>query len=364
LKAITVSTLGYGNIGKIHTTAYRSLPLCYPDFPCDLILKNIVSRQKFDDNSNFYENAVDNIDNMEESDLADICTPNFVHKEEIEKLIRLGIKNIYCEKPLTGFYEDEKKVTMLAQEHNIYNQVALVFRFLPAVIRGKKIIEEGVLGDIINFNGHIYHASYLDTMRPISWRLENAKSGGGALIDLGIHAIDALRYVLGDVTSANGYIKTVFKKRPCGVVMQDVDVDDFAHLDLMVKDNIFGSIEVSRVAAGATGELVLEFFGTKGSMIIDSRQPDYPAVYSLNKSKLFTAGEYVFSDAEEDINYLWPTGKLTMNLLTNMHIASIYSLLSIMQGKQFKYIQVPTFESSLQAMKIIDNIYKCGQKLD
>jgi predicted dehydrogenase len=360
LKTITVSTLGYGYIGKVHTIAYRSLPLCYLDFPYELVLKNIVTRQQFDEKPSLYENAVNTIDDMEKTDLADICTPNFVHKEEIEKLIGLGIKNIYCEKPLTGFYEDEKKMTQLAQSQNIYNQVALVLRFLPAVIRGKKIIEEGALGDIINFNCHMYHASYLDTMRPISWRLENAKSGGGALIDLGIHVIDTLRYVLGDVSSTRGYTKTVVKKRPCGGAIQDVDVDDFAHLELTVKDSICGSLEVSRVAAGATGELVLEIFGTKGTMLINSAQPDYPTVYSLSRGKWLAGGEYAFSDVEEDIRFLWPAEKFSMGWMTNIHMASIYSLLSIMQGKQFRFIQVPTFEDSLQAMKIIDSVYKNG----
>jgi predicted dehydrogenase len=358
LKTITVSTLGYGYIGKIHTIAYRSLPLCYIDFPYDLVLKNIVTRQKLDAKSNFYENIVNSINDMKKTDLADICTPNFVHREEIEKLIGTGINNIYCEKPLTGFYEDEKKITVLAQKQNIYNQVALVYRFLPAVIRGKKIIEEGVLGDIINFNSHLYHASYLDEMRPISWRLENAKSGGGALVDLGIHAIDTLRYVLGEVVSVMGYTKTVVKKRPCGGTMQDVDVDDFAHLDLTLKNNIFGSLEVSRVAAGATGELVLEIYGTKGSVFINSAQPDYPAVYSFSRKKWLSDEVFAFSDAEEDIRFLWPTDKFTMGSMTNMHMASIYSLLSIMQGKHFKFIQVPTFVDSMKAMKIIDNVYK------
>jgi predicted dehydrogenase len=360
VKSIRVSTIGYGYIGKIHTIAYRALPLCYPDFPYDVVLKDIVSKQTFDQKPSLYDHVAREIEEIGETDLVDICTPNFVHLKEIQQLIRMGVKNIYCEKPLTGFYEDEKKLALVANDFNIHNQVALVYRFLPAIIRGKRIVEEGILGDLIHFNCSLYHAGYLDANRPFTWRLEKAKSGGGALIDLGIHVIDTLRYVLGDVASVRGYTKTVIPKRPCNGVMRDVDVDDFAHLELELQNHVCGAIEVSRVAAGATGDLNFEIYGTKGSMKISTAQPEYPSVCFWDQHQWGSGRQFVFADAEDDIHRLWPTDKFSLGWMTNLHMASIYGFLSIMQGQTFRYMEVPVFSDSEAAMKIIDSVYQNG----
>jgi predicted dehydrogenase len=358
VKSITVSTVGYGYIGKVHTIAYQSLPLCYNDYQYDVRLKTLVTHQRIEKGFSFpYQNITDDIENLGETDIADICTPNFAHFDEIVKLDNQGVKNIYCEKPLAGFFEDEKKLVELAENHHINNQVALVFRFLPSVIRGRKLVSEGIIGDIIHFNCRYYHDGYLDTNKPFTWRLEREKSGGGALIDLGIHAIDMVRYVLGGVKEVRGYAKTVIKKRPLGEIMKDVDVDDFAHLDLMLDNNAQGTVEVSRVSTGASNELVLEIFGNRGSLIISADQPDNPQITIFGRGRQDGNTAYEFSDVQADIKYLWPGSKNSLGLLTTAHLASINCFISAVGGRKFEYIKAPTFADSFESIKVIERIY-------
>lgn len=355
MKKVEISTVGFGCMGKLHTIAYRSMPICFPNFEYDIILKKLVTSQKL--NNTVYENVVDDIENIADTYIADICTPNFVHSTQIKKLIDMGVKNIYCEKPLAGDYEEERKLVSLVEKNNVKNQMGFVFRFLPAVIRGKKIIEEGIIGDIINFNCHMYHQSYLNPMRPISWRLKKSQSGGGALVDLGIHMIDLVHYILGPITNVKGYTKTYINKRPCGNSMEDVDVDDFAHLDLIVNDNINGTLEVSRVASGKGEDTLLEIYGTKGSIRIQSSKPETPSVYILKDNTWIDGQQFAFKEVEEDINTIWPSGKLSMGLMVNCHMASLYSFIASTFDKKFNYIQLPTFSSSKEAMKIIKSVY-------
>lgn len=358
MKKVNISTIGFGYMGKLHTIAYRSMPVCYSNFEYDIVLKNLVTSQKLNKNSMVYERIAEDIEEICDTDIADICTPNFVHFQQIEKLISMGIKNIYCEKPLVGIYEEEKKLVNSAEAHNIKNQVGFVLRYLPAVIRSKKIIEEGIIGEVINFNCHMYHQSYLNPLRPVSWRLKKAESGGGALVDLGIHMIDLVRYILGPVTNIKGYTKTYINKRPLDGSMAEVDVDDFAHLDLTVNGFINGALEVSRVAAGKGEDTLFEIYGTKGSVRISTSQPEIPSVYILKNSTWVNGLEFSFKDAEDDINALWPSGKFSLGWMVNSHMASLSSFIQSVFNKKFNYIKLPSFNDSAEAVKIIKSVYE------
>lgn len=358
MEDVKISTAGFGYMGKLHTIAYKSMALCYENFNYNVILDKLLTSKKISENKLYYSEIVNKIEDMKGTDILDICTPNFIHGDEIKEASQIGIKNIYCEKPLTGKVEEEEKLTEFVQHENINNQVGFVLRYLPAVIRAKKLIEQGEIGDIINFNCHMYHSSYLNPDRPISWRLEKEKSGGGAFIDLGIHMVDLVHYVLGPITEINGYVKTFINKRPFGHTLKEVDVDDFAHMDIAVNNLVSGALEVSRVAAGKGEETCFEIFGTKGSIKIETSNPDLPKVYLL-KDSTWHLGNYVtFNDAEKDISLLYPSGKYSLGWMVNTHMASLYSFIARTHGETFNYITVPTFEDSAKAMKVIDKGYK------
>lgn len=355
----TLTILGSGFIGKVHMTGYRSLPLCYPGNDRLVVLKNIVTSHPESPVAHLFNKADKSIDDVSTTDFADICTPNFAHENEIKKLIDHGFKNIYCEKPVTGFYTSELEISELMKKNKITNQVALVYRFLPAIIRAKKIVEEGFIGNLTHFDCNLYHGSYLNTSKPMSWKLKKATGGGGALVDLGIHAIDALSYVAGSVESASGYVKTFIDKRPSENGTEHVDVDDFAHLELVI-GGARGTLEVSRITAGADGSLNINLYGTKGGLKISSLNPDYPLIYDGKSGSWQTASGYLFKDVENDIGSLWPSARYSLGTMQNMHTASIMCFIKRINGESFNYIVPPQADDSVNTMKLIDSIYKNG----
>lgn len=355
----TLTIFGSGFIGKIHLNGYRSLPLCYPGNDRLVVLKNIVTSHPESPVAHLFEKAEKSLDDVCPTDFADICTPNYAHESEIKKLVGRGFKNIYCEKPVTGFYKSELEISGLMKEKQITNQVALVYRFLPAIIRAKKIIEEGLIGNLTHFDCNLYHGSYLDVSKPMSWKLKKAASGGGALVDLGIHAIDALSYVAGDIESANGYVKTFIDKRPGENGTEQVDVDDFAHLEIVI-GGAKGTLEVSRITAGADGSLNINLYGTKGGLKISSSNPDYPLIYDGKSRAWQTASDYIFKDAESDIGNLWPSARYSLGTMQNMHTASIMCFIKRMDGERLNYVTPPQVGDSVNAMKLIDAIYEKG----
>ncbi len=357
MNTVKISTAGFGYMGKLHTMAYKSMPIALENFNYNIVLHKLLSNRDIPSEISGYKERVCTLEELSDTDILDICSPNFAHEEQINTAVNMGIANIYCEKPLTGFTETEEALVKLTKEKKLNTQMGLVLRFLPAVIRAKKLIEEGEIGDVINFNCHMYHQSYLNPQRPMSWRLEKEKSGGGAFVDLGVHMVDLIHYILGPITDIVGYVKTYIKERPQEAHLRNVDVDDFAHMDLTVRDRIPGTLEVSRVAAGKGEDTGFEIFGTKGSIKIHTSNPDYPTVYSL-KDSTFRVGSYLtYKEVEKDISLIYPSSKYSLGWMVNCHLASLYSFISKTQGKAFDYISLPTFEASLQAMKIIERGY-------
>jgi predicted dehydrogenase len=140
--------------------------------------------------------------------------------------------------------------------------------------------------------------------------------------------------------------------------MKDVDVDDFAHLDLVLENNRQGTVEVSRLSTGASGDLTLEIYGTRGSLLISTAQPEHPQIYIFGQGRQDGNNAYAFSDVQADISYLWPGSKKFLGLLPSAHMAAINCFLSALAGRKFEYIKAPTFKDSLESMRVIEAVYR------
>ncbi len=146
-------------------------------------------------------------------DVVDICTPNNLHYEQILAAAKRG-KHIYYEKPLClNGAEAAALQTELADCKSII-QGAYVLRFSPpAVAKARALLKKDALGKIHSFRFTSYHSSYLNPDRPGAWRLKHATSGGGALMDLGSHLLDLLRFLLGEAVEVTSWFDTVVKTR-------------------------------------------------------------------------------------------------------------------------------------------------------
>lgn len=343
VKALNIGLIGLGYIGKIHLTAYQDIPLCI-NKPQAVANMTAVLRSRLDTEEEAMRASGFSIKttNPEEFfaaplDIVDVCSPNHLHLDQVSQALKLGF-NVYCEKPLTRNYQEAKSLAELAKTSPGKTHTAYVLRYLPGIRQMKAIIQADAIGEVYHFRSHMFHGSYVDVNRPMSWRLRKSTSGGGALMDLGAHLIDITRYLMGEVDWVRSEMHTCIKERPASAgssQREPVDVDDWALCTIQLKNGAAGVVEVTRMAAGAGEATTVEVFGSKGALLFDFRHPDTVDWYDL-KTKQWKKGalEVPPFSGERPTNAVWPNGKYSQGTMTNAHLASSYDfMLNILEGK-------------------------------
>ena len=142
------------------------------------------------------KNAYDNVDELlanKEIDAVYIATPVIYHKEQAIKAARAK-KHILIEKPVALTAEEGEEVLKVCRDEGVRISVGLMMRFHAYHQKMKELIEKGKLGRIVSCRGQLT-CWYPDM--PGNWRQRMSTSGGGALMDMGVHCIDLIQYITG-----------------------------------------------------------------------------------------------------------------------------------------------------------------------
>lgn len=358
MKNINIGMAGFGGIAKTHIIACYAINVLFGGLPFKINLQKVYRRKEGDSRGIFNEvvNSYEQILDDPNINLVSICTPNNLHFEQAKKAIAAG-KNIYCEKPTGLNYGEARELAELASSAGVINQTAFIYRFLPAVVMARDYIRDGKLGEILNFRFVLYHSGYLNENRPISWRLQSETAGAGAVVDLGIHMVDCMRYMLGDIESIQGYLSTYFKERYADAGQTNkvkADVDEHALLNVCLKNGARGTIEVSRIASNLDEGTDIEIYGTMGSIKISSAAPFYPFIHD-QKSGITSAGEYR-SDCGfyNNLSELMPPKRSTLGWFNDAHLSSLMIMFMNLANGKIMYPETPTFAEAAEAQRIID----------
>lgn len=136
-----------------------------------------------------------------------IATPPSSHATFAIMSMKAG-KPCYVEKPLAASYEDCIRINRISEQTGVPCFVAYYRRYLPYFQRVKKIIDDGVIGTVVNVQVRFsVPPRDLDYNRAgeLPWRLQPDISGGGYFYDLAPHQIDLLQQFFGVITRAHGY---------------------------------------------------------------------------------------------------------------------------------------------------------------
>lgn len=282
-----IGIVGYGFIGKVHAFAHRSLPFMYDPLPARTRLVGVctaseASGRKAKEQAGFEFSTTNHQDLLDRDDIHVIhcCSPNDVHAGLLCDALRAK-KHVYCDKPLTRTLSEAEEIAALARQSGVVHRMTFNYRFVPAILRAKELIEDGFLGDVYQFRAAYLHAGYTDPQRPLSWRLRMDRSGGGALMDLGAHAFDLVHYLLGDFAEVQAQLQTFIPERPdprtgeAGIV----DVDDVAIVQARMVSGALGVVEASRLATGTQDDLRLEIHGSRGALAFKLMDPNFLDVY-------------------------------------------------------------------------------------
>ena len=287
---IRIGLIGYGGIGRVHAAAYRALPFHY-GLPAESIQIAGVATSRAETAAQaaaeigcgFHTADYHELLARDDIDAVDICTPNNSHHEIVLAAAAAG-KHIYCEKPLALNVAEAERMAQAVDRAGVKAQMTFNFRFFPAIMRARQLIDGGFLGRVFSFRGRYHRSSYISSEKPMSWRLRRAVTGGGALFDLGSHILDLLYSLLGDFTAVNATLDTLIKERPSASGAAEktpVDVDDIALLQARLADGSLGAVEISRMGTGATNDLTFEAFGDRGAIRWSLDDPAWLHVYDL-----------------------------------------------------------------------------------
>jgi predicted dehydrogenase len=150
-----------------------------------------------------------------------------------EQAIRAG-KHVLIEKPAGVSVQQIETLERLAAESDSIVRVGYNHRYHPSFQKARQIVDSGVLGPLMFIRGRYGHGGRKGYDR--EWRADPVLSGGGELIDQGVHLIDLAAWFLGDFPSVAGHADTYF---------WDMPVDDNAFLDLRTADGKTAWLQVS-----------------------------------------------------------------------------------------------------------------------
>lgn len=295
MRTINIGMIGAGFMGKAHSLSFAAVPMFFwpaPAMPVRKMIADVTEeaaataaqRLGFEQYTSDWRKVVEN----PEIDVIDIVTPNDSHAEIAIAAAKAG-KHVISEKPLARNAAEAKAMLDAVREAGVKHMVAFNYRRTPAVALAKKYIEEGAIGDILNFRGTYLQDWSADPNSPLSWRFKQAIAGSGALGDIGTHVIDFARYLVGEITEVMAETKTWIKERPLqasgvdklGNVKGDaaaakgaVDVDDEFISLLRFENGAIGSIEATRNGWGRNNFLTFEIHGTKGSLYFNYENRD------------------------------------------------------------------------------------------
>lgn len=374
MKEIKIGLVGFGFIGKLHAQAYRSIPYA---FAAPAVIPRMTailrSRAGLDDG---FADALGGTPggplvttDMEEFFAAlagqgqaavDICTPNDAHLLYAREALSRGLP-VYCEKPLARNLVEAQEMTAAAaaaRPYGLPTHVAFMLRYLPAVRQVKALLEGSALGQIFHFRATMFHGSYLDPERPHAWRLNWERSGGGALADLGSHLIDLLRFFLGEIAWVRAETRTFIQDRPggSGERLLSVDVDDWAALTLAFRSGAVGTLEVTRMAAGAKEDTGISLYGSRGSAHIDTHDPETARYYDLARGQ-WQAGWPSLPPlaGERPLELLWPAHKQSQGMMGDAHLACAYDFLQYaVEGRDSPL----NFASALKTQEVLAAAYR------
>ena len=127
-------------------------------------------------------------------DLVSVCVPNVFHKEYVMLALHAGC-HVLCEKPLAFTYRDAVEMYNLAERQGKLLVACQSMRFTPDRLAAKRYVDDGNVGDI-------YFASFSRIRRRgiPTWGRFHMKSSscGGALVDIGVHMLDAMLWLMGN----------------------------------------------------------------------------------------------------------------------------------------------------------------------
>jgi myo-inositol 2-dehydrogenase/D-chiro-inositol 1-dehydrogenase len=255
---VTVGIIGTGFMGKSHAEGYKIF-----DVKIGMFASRRLEKAREASNEFGVERWTDDwktLINDPDIDCVDITVPNHLHYEIAMACINAG-KPFLVEKPLARNTKEAEEIVRAAKEKGVLGVYAENMRYKPAMVRTKQMVDEGALGDILLLRSNEIHNGPFHS--PWFWDAE--LTGGGASIDMGIHGVYTLEWIMGSkvkrVYAETGVLKW---KEYC-----KNGAEDTALVIFRFENGGMAELVISWAIQGGM-DIRLEVFGSEGTAYVST----------------------------------------------------------------------------------------------
>lgn len=343
-----IAVIGVGGISSTHIDGYLSDPRCELYAFCDINENTLKEKGAKYGITRLFTDYNEMFKACPELDAVSVCTWNNAHVPAGLAAVNAGC-HVFCEKPMAMSAKEAEELKAAAEKNNKVLGLGFVRRFGDDAALAREMAENGMLGDI-----YYAKAEYLRRNgNPGGWFADSRRSGGGPMIDLGVHVIDLVRYIAGCPKPVSVYGAT-FKKLGDRNELKDkkayflgdiageressvCDVEDLATAMIRFDNGLVLSVETSYSLNLENDSGRVEIFGDKGGVTIGP--------------ELVYHGEVCNRLA--DIRFKSPA-----QFDGSEYSAEIHNFISAIDGKE---PLKATAEDGVELMKILDAIYESAR---
>ena len=205
----------------------------------------------------FY-NDLDELLSRDDIDAVSVDAITSDHPRVIVAAAEAG-KHIFTEKALAITVDECDQIIKAVEQAGVKFMISLPSRSRSELLLAKRIVDDGVLGDLTFGRGRVAHSAALDKWfsGPSAWFGDPERAGGGALFDLGCHRVDVIRWLMGEPKKATSLMNNFTGNYP---------IDDNSVSLVEFENGAIGVIDVTWIHR--SGPNMLELYGTEGSLVI------------------------------------------------------------------------------------------------
>jgi predicted dehydrogenase len=272
---LRIGIIGGGSISDLHLQSFNENPFASIAGICDLNVERARTKAA-QYGAGFYCNEYTELLKQKDIDAIVICTWNHTHAEMAVEALHSG-KHVLVEKPLSTNLPDAISVEEAVKKTGNILQVGFVRRFDPNVQILKKFIDNGEIGQI-------YYAKASSLRRhgnPGGWFSTKELSGGGPLIDTGIHVLDTCWYLMGrpkpQSVSGNTYyslgnrsnVENLSFYKTADYDAQQNNVEDLANAIIRFENGASLMLDTSFALHAKENETSIKLYGNHGGAEIE-----------------------------------------------------------------------------------------------
>lgn len=315
-RKIKICLIGAGNIGKTHMEAYTKFEDRVQLSICDKDKEKVghfANKYNIDESFNDYQDVL----KRKDISAVDICLPHHLHAPVAIEAAKTG-KHIILEKPIASSLEEANDIIEEVRKSEVKLAICENFRFEPALIKAKELIDNNVIGDpfLILVNEWWCFTDVVKEVSAFNWRREKDKSGGGVLLDRGVHLM-AMLHVLG------GKVESIYAK--CARPSMSWQGEDTSIIVLKFENSILANLVESWALRAVPKVPLVSIYGTQGSIIDcpDKRLPPHMA-YEIGGLYVYSTKitRYQSEVKKKDIAYMntwtsdiWPDCKIPAKII-------------------------------------------------